>query len=145
MEDPESTASRRTVPVEQIRPGTVALLRALKARQAADRLALGPGYPDSGLVLVDAIGQPVRPEAYSDRFRVLAREAGLSVVRLHAVRHTLALIMHRAGVPPVDAAALLGPQPGGPLRHLSAVIRAGSPERCCCARCGSHRVGVRFL
>ena len=94
--------------MEQIRPGTVALLRALKARQAADRLALGPGYPDSGLVLVDAVGQPVRPEAYSDRFRVLAREAGLSVVRLHAVRHTLALIMHRAGVPPVDAAALLG-------------------------------------
>ena len=101
-DDPKSTASRRTVPVEQIRPGTVALLRALKARQAADRLALGPGYPESGLVLVDPIGQPVRP------FRALARSAGLPVVRLHAVRHTLALIMHRAGVPPVDAASLLG-------------------------------------
>jgi hypothetical protein len=27
---------------------------------------------------------------------------------LHSARHTLALIMHRAGVPPVDAAAVLG-------------------------------------
>jgi site-specific recombinase XerC len=40
-DDPKSTASRRTVPVEEIQPGTVALLRALKARQAADRLRLG--------------------------------------------------------------------------------------------------------
>jgi hypothetical protein len=29
-------------------------------------------------------------------------------VHLHAVRHTLALIMHRAGIAPADAAALLG-------------------------------------
>jgi hypothetical protein len=29
-------------------PGTVAFLRTLKARQAADRLALGVGYRDSG-------------------------------------------------------------------------------------------------
>jgi hypothetical protein len=76
-------------------------------RQAADRLALGPGYPETGLVLVDTIGQPIRPETYSDRFRA-SREAGLPRAVLHSVRHTLALIMRRAGVPPVDAAALLG-------------------------------------
>jgi integrase len=29
-------------------------------------------------------------------------------VHVHAVRHTLALIMHRAGLAPADAAALLG-------------------------------------
>jgi integrase len=29
-------------------------------------------------------------------------------VKLHSVRHTLALIMHRAGVAPADAAAFLG-------------------------------------
>ncbi len=39
---------------------------------------------------------------------MLSHEAGLPVVRLHAVRHTLALIMHRAGVAPAAAAALLG-------------------------------------
>ena len=30
------------------------------------------------------------------------------MVRLHSVRHTLALISHRAGVAPADAAAFLG-------------------------------------
>jgi integrase len=39
--DPKSAASKRTVPVEGIQPGTVRLLKALKARQKADRLALG--------------------------------------------------------------------------------------------------------
>jgi integrase len=88
IDDPKSTASRRTVPAEQIRPGTVAMLRALKARQAADRLMIGPGYPDTGLVLVDAIGTPIRPEAYSDRFRALSREAGIPRAVLHSARHT---------------------------------------------------------
>ena len=31
-----------------------------------------------------------------------------AALKLHSVRHTLALIMHRAGVAPVDAAAFLG-------------------------------------
>jgi site-specific recombinase XerC len=107
-DDPKSTASRRTVPVEDIQPGTVALLRSLRARQAADRLALGFGYQETGLVLVDPLGKPVRPELYSDRFRRLSQQAGLRVIHLHLVRHTLAVAMNRAGVAPVDAAPLLG-------------------------------------
>jgi integrase len=107
-DDPKSKASRRTVPVEAIQPGTVAILRSLRARQAADKLALGEAYEETGLVLVDALGRPLRPEAYSDRFPLLSRQAGVPVVILHAVRHTLALMMHRAGIAPADAAALLG-------------------------------------
>jgi integrase len=107
-DDPKSKASKRTVPVEEIQPGTTALLRSLRARQAADRLVLGAGYPETGLVLVNALGKPVRPELYSDRFRRLCREAGLRTIHLHLVRHTLAVAMNRAGVAPVDAAPLLG-------------------------------------
>ena len=107
MDDPKSAASRRTIAVDDAQPGTVAMLRRLKAHQTAQRLALG-GWPTHGLVVVDDEGRPVRPEMYSDRFHVLSREAGLPVVRLHAIRHTLALIMHRAEVAPVDAAAFLG-------------------------------------
>jgi integrase len=110
-DDPKSTASRRTVPVEEIQPGTGALLRALRARQAADRLALGSGYLETGLVLVDALGKPVRPELYSDHFRKLCQEAGLRTIHLHLVRHTLAVEMIRAGVTIVDGAALLGHTP----------------------------------
>ncbi len=107
-DDPKSKASRRTVPVEAMHPGTVALLRSLRKRQVKDRVRLGSGYPQTDLVLVDASGAPVRPEAYSDRFAVLSRMAGVPKVKLHNVRKTVATILHRAGVAPADAAALLG-------------------------------------
>jgi len=107
-DDPKSSASRRTVPVEDIQPGTAALLLSLKARQAADKAKHGAACAESGYVLVNPIGLPVRPEAYSDRFAVLCRQAEVPVVGLHDVRHTFATIMHRAGLAPSDAAALLG-------------------------------------
>ena len=50
----------------------------------------------------------MRPELYSDRFRRLSRQAGLRVIHLHLVSHTLAVAMNRAGVAPVDAAPPLG-------------------------------------
>ena len=52
--------------------------------QAADRLAAGSGYPETGLVLVDAPGAPIRPEAYSGQFAVLCPEAGLRKIDLNA-------------------------------------------------------------
>ncbi len=89
-------------------PGTVALLRSLSARQAADRLAAGPAYADSGLVVVDTLGGPVRPEWYSDRFRALCTAAKVPTITLHSVRHSLAFWLHSLGVTPADAAAQLG-------------------------------------
>ena len=47
-DDPKSTASRRTVPVYHMHRGTAALLRALRARQAQDRLLLVLGIPRRG-------------------------------------------------------------------------------------------------
>lgn len=108
VDDPKSASRRRALPVEAMWPGTLALLRSLSARQAADRLKAGPAYVDSGLMVVDALGQPVRPEWYSDRFRAVAKAAGLPPITLHAVRHSLAFWLHREGVTPADAAALLG-------------------------------------
>jgi integrase len=107
-DDPKSRASWRTVPVEAMHPGTLKLLRTLSARQAADRLAACTAYDDSGYVLVDALGQPIRPEAYSDRFKAMCIEAQVPVIRLHDTRHSVALLLHRAGQAPADVAALLG-------------------------------------
>jgi integrase len=42
-EDPKSSASHRTVSVEEIQPGTVALLRSLRANHHAERLILALG------------------------------------------------------------------------------------------------------
>lgn len=107
-DDPKSAASWRTVPVESMHTGTVALLKSLRARQAADRLAAGSAYEESGYVLVDALGRPVRPEAFSDRFADVCAEADVPATRLHDVRHTVATLLHRSGVAPADAAGLLG-------------------------------------
>lgn len=107
-DDPKSAQRVRAVPVEVIHPGTVTLLRALSARQAADRLKLGSDYRDSGLVVVNALGEPLRPEVYSDRFRRLCKVAGVPPITLHSVRHSLAFWLHKLGVSPADAAALLG-------------------------------------
>ena len=49
--------------MEQIQPGTVALLRALRARQRADKLMLGAGYPETGLVLAGRPGETCTPRA----------------------------------------------------------------------------------
>jgi len=49
VDQPKSAASRRAVPVEAMHAGTVALMRSARASQAADRLAAGPAYTDTGL------------------------------------------------------------------------------------------------
>jgi hypothetical protein len=68
----------------------------------------GRGLSRDRIVLVNALGEPVRPELYSDQFRRLSRAAGLREIHLHLIRHTLAVAMNRAGVALVDAAPLLG-------------------------------------
>ncbi len=108
-DDPKSAASTRTVAVDEIHPGTSALFRALKASQAADRLAAGPGYLNTDdLVVVDQKGTGIHPDAYTARFHAICRTAGVSKIGIHSTRHSPALTLHRGGVAPADAAALLG-------------------------------------
>lgn len=108
VDAPKSSSRRRTIPVEVIHPGTMALVRALRARQAEDRLRAGNAWHDTGLVVVDALGRPPLPESYSDAFQRLCHQAGVPEIRLHSVRHSLAFWLHQIGVAPADAAALLG-------------------------------------
>jgi integrase len=108
---PKTPRSRRTLPLD---PGLVKALRALRSRQAAERLAAGPAYQaecrDCGdaHVFVDELGEPIHPESYSDRFAVLVRKAGLPAIRLHDTRHTCGTLMHLRGVPTAVIAAFLG-------------------------------------
>ncbi|WP_300389101.1 tyrosine recombinase XerC [uncultured Nocardioides sp.] len=98
--DAKSDDSHRTVPVEVFHPGTVAALRALWLAQ---------GRPEAGLVVVDALGQPIDPDGFSRRFRALSTDAGLpDLGSIHNVRHTIATALHDNGVEPRKAASLLG-------------------------------------
>ncbi|MFI2666679.1 tyrosine-type recombinase/integrase [Micromonospora carbonacea] len=104
-EDPKSERGRRTLPLDAT---LVAALKTLKARQAAERLEAGAAYERSGLVVVNELGRPPRPEWYGDRFQWLAAKAGLPVIRLHDARHTCGTLMHLRGVPTAVISAWLG-------------------------------------
>jgi integrase len=106
--DPKSAQRVRAVPFEAIHPGTIVLLKRMKAQQAANRLLAGVAWRDSGLVVVDEVGDPLSPQVYSDRFRRLCATAGVPTIKLHNVRHSIAFWLHQLGVAPADAAALLG-------------------------------------
>jgi integrase len=137
--DPKSAASRRVVPVEAIHRGTIAALRALRRAQAEQRLAAG-GRWASDLVVVDAAGQGVHPDAYGERFRELRRAAGVPVIRLHAVRHTLASALHDAGEPPAAVARFLGHTVGTHLQFTSAAPTTARHElRCVSGPCWRRR------
>jgi integrase len=102
---PKSKASARTLPLDEAAVGE---LRALKARQAAERLEAGPAYTASGYVACDELGAAVSPEWFTDEFRRVADRAGLPRIRLHDSRRTINSLMARAGVPPHIRAAWCG-------------------------------------
>jgi integrase len=83
--------------------GTVEVLKAHRARQAAERLAWGPTYTDHGLVFAHEDGTPLYPNWVTNRFKSLAAdfaaEAGLPPIKLHGVRHSYATAGLAVGVP----------------------------------------------
>jgi integrase len=48
--------------------------------------------------VIDELGRPIRPEAYSDRFRAIAKQAGVPAIRLHDARHSSVTTMRERGV-----------------------------------------------
>ena len=58
--------------------------------------------------MVDELGEPHRPEWFSDRFRDLSKAAGLPIIRLHDARHTCGTLMHLRGVPTAVISKWLG-------------------------------------
>jgi integrase len=105
IEPPKSRNGNRTLPLDD---ELVAALKALKARQAAERLAAGPAYERTGYVAADELGRPVHPEWYTDEFHRVTDRAGLPRIRLHEARHTANSLMAAAGVPDHIRAAWCG-------------------------------------
>lgn len=87
---------------------TVAVLRQHRATQAAERLAWGPAYADSGRVFTREDGAALHPERVTRRFRSLVGVAGLRPVRLHDLRHGYASLAMAAGVPLPIVSKLIG-------------------------------------
>lgn len=94
----------------------LAALRVFRLRQSEERLAIGSEYPDTGLVAVNVIGLPIRPETYSGEFMRHAKDAGVPLIRLHDVRHTAATMLLDRGTTPSATAKWLGHDPAITLR-----------------------------
>jgi integrase len=111
--EPKSVRSRRKLPM----PAEVmTALRTLRTRQAAERLALGKGYRETGLVAVAGDGTPFRPETWSKMFARHCKAAGVPVIRLHDTRHTAATRMLDSGTSISATAKWLGHDPAMTLR-----------------------------
>jgi integrase len=93
---PKTSRGRRSVALDS---RTVAALRAWRAAQAAERLAWGPSWTDSGLVFTREDGTVIHPQRLSKAFDRHVRSAKLPRIRFHDLRHTHASLGLAAGVP----------------------------------------------
>lgn len=78
---------------------TVSALRTWKARHAQEKLLMGAGYQDHGLVFCHPDGRPYHPERFSREFDRMVERLGIRRIRLHDLRHTWASLALQAGVP----------------------------------------------
>ena len=102
---PKSESGVRVVPLP---PPVVQPLKAWRAQQAADRLAWGGDWTDTGLVFTREDGTAVPGQWISVRFEILAYRAGLPAVRFHDLRHGAASLCKAAGVDTKLISAMLG-------------------------------------
>lgn len=102
---PKSEAGTRVVPMADV---VTEALRAWRKVQAADRLAWGPDWADTGRVFTRQDGSPVSPEWISTRFETLAYRCGMPPVRFHDLRHGTASLLKAAGYDSKYIAAVLG-------------------------------------
>lgn len=106
---PKTKRSRRSVAA----PELVDDLREHKARQAAERLALGAewgprGWADHGLVFTTALGTAVDHANYRHHVSRLCQDAGLGHWHPHELRHSAASLALAAGAEPKVVSEMLG-------------------------------------
>ncbi|MFJ8822407.1 tyrosine recombinase XerC [Streptomyces sp. NPDC102467] len=103
--DTKTAAGERALPLPR---GPWEALRQLRARQAAEKLAAGEAYTESGFVVVDEIGRPLNTRHLREHAYRLMRDLDLRRVRLYDARHSVLTTLAVSGVPDVILAAWAG-------------------------------------
>ena len=87
----------------------------------AGRAQAGPGdaWPDTGMVAVDAKGNPYSPNAVSLAFTRFIQAHHLPKITLHGLRHTFATVASAQGAPPCSTSARPWATPPPPPRARS--------------------------
>ncbi|TDC85721.1 site-specific integrase [Nonomuraea deserti] len=110
---PKTESSDAVVALDAV---TVAVLRAHKVRQNAERLSWGPVWTDTGRIFTREDGRELTPDWVSEHFERLTFAAGLPPIRLHDLRHGAATLSLAAGNDMKTTSAML--------RHSSVSITA---------------------
>jgi integrase len=102
---PKSNKSRRTIPLPA---ASAKVLRTHRANQAAEALALGPAWVDSGLVFTSTVGTVIEPRNLNRFFDELIAKARVRRIRFHDLRHTCASLLLAQNVPARVVMEILG-------------------------------------
>jgi integrase len=109
LQEPKTAKGRRSIPLP---PETVAALKAHKAAQAQERLALGADYVtddvSDDLVFRRQDGTRLHPATVSRRFEALVRQTTLPEIRLHDLRHTFATLALQESIAVKVVSEILG-------------------------------------
>lgn len=97
FEAPKTAKGRRAVALD---PGSVLVLREWRRRQLEERMAMGSGWADTGLVFTQPTGELVHPEAFSKVFERRVAVWRLPRLTIHGLRHTWATLALEGGVHP---------------------------------------------
>jgi len=92
---PKSRAGERVVGLDA---DSVQAGRAHRSRRRRERLAAGAAWEDSGRMFTYQTGERINPDWISRRFKEMAAEAGLPVIKFHGARHTAATLALQAKV-----------------------------------------------
>lgn len=97
--DPKSATLHRTLPLPD---RLVSVLKAVKRRQAAERLAFGAAYRSGSYVVSNEVGDPYSPAVLSRYWREAVEAAGLRHIKLHEAQHACATLDRAQGRQPHD-------------------------------------------
>jgi integrase len=118
----KNARSRRTIPVDK---SVVEALKAHRRFHAEERLVCGADWHDHDLVVATRNGRPVSPGNFDQTLERLVRQAGVTRLTSHGLRHTAAthMVRYASDLGEVRAAAdILGHSPDMLMRTYAHVM-----------------------
>ena len=100
--EPKTASSRRPLPISD------ALFEALERHlmhRSVLQMTEGPGWQDSGYVFTTSRGTPISMSNHRRKFKKFLQEIGVRYIRLHDIRHTVALLALNDGNVPIEKAS----------------------------------------